>query len=220
MITLPRVVSAGAAPIQAQYQVFFMKKLWLNIIPGKDLVADQIFYYHQELPKYIRGYHKCTKQDAIKLAAVILRVRYNAQSQQALMSITNDLKEIVPFDLIKAQSQSEWKKNISSAYSADGRMTVEEAKNKFLQIIYQWPTYGSTFFEVKQSSEPTFPEVVIIAINKNGVNVIHPQTKVKLCSNYKIILKNVLCLNVTLLQFMVQIIKIISMYRNQKSIIF
>lgn len=57
-------------------------------------------------------------------------------------------------------------------------MTDLEAKSKFLQLIYQWPTFGSTFFEVKQASEPTHPEVVIAAINKNGVNIIHPQTKV------------------------------------------
>ena len=30
----------------------------------------------KELPKYILGYHKCTKDDAAKLAALILRVRF------------------------------------------------------------------------------------------------------------------------------------------------
>nr|XP_022919052.1 myosin-VIIa-like [Onthophagus taurus] len=167
----------SAAPIQAQYQVFFMKKLWMNTVPGKDPSGDEIFHYYQELPKYIRGYHKCTKQDAVKLAALIIRVRYMANLTDAMNAISTDLKEIVPIDLIKAQSSSEWKKQIGNAYSTDGKMTVEQAKLKFLQTIYQWPTFGSTFFEVKQSSEPTYPEIVNIAINKNGLNIIHPQTK-------------------------------------------
>lgn len=56
-------------------------------------------------------------------------------------------------------------------------MSAEEAKQQFLQIIYEWPTFGSAFFEVKQSTERNFPELVIIGINKSGVNIIHPQSK-------------------------------------------
>lgn len=154
-----------------------MKKLWLNTIPGKDKNADEIFYYPQELPKYLRGYHKCSKQDAIKLASYIYRIKFDDDATH-LQSVQHMLKELVPADVIKSQSTSEWKKSITAAYNSSPKMTVEEAKLNFLKHVYQWPTFGSAFFEVKQTTEPNYPEIVTIAINKNGVNIIHPVTKV------------------------------------------
>lgn len=153
-----------------------MKKLWINTVPGKDPNADQIFHYHQELPKYLRGFHKCSKEDAIKLAALILRTKVDTQAE-AQAYIQNAVKEILPLDLLTASSTSEWRKSILAAYVKDSNKTAEEAKLEFLQTIYQWPTFGSTFFVVKQTSD-AYPEVVLIAINRKGVNIIHPQTKV------------------------------------------
>ncbi|XP_048520826.1 myosin-VIIa isoform X2 [Dendroctonus ponderosae] len=167
----------SAAPVQAQYQVFFMKKLWVNTVPGKCPNADQIFHYHQEVPKYLKGYHKCSKQDAVKLASFILRARFDSNDNQVQSVIQNNYKEFIPQDLQKAASSSEWKKAITSEYLKLGNISIEQAKEGFLKAIYNWPTFGSTFFEVKQTTEPSYPEIVIIAINKRGVNIIHPQTK-------------------------------------------
>ncbi|KAL4712976.1 hypothetical protein ACJJTC_012046 [Scirpophaga incertulas] len=133
----------GITP-QFTYQVFFMKKLWTNTVPGKDREADVIFHFHQELPKLLRG---------------------------------QMLRELIPADLIKLQSSAEWKRAVVASYNQDAGMTPEDAKVTFLKVIYRWPTFGSAFFEVKQTTEPNYPELLLIAINKHGVSLIHPQTK-------------------------------------------
>jgi len=69
-------------------------------------------------------------------------------------------------------------------------MSPEDAKITFLKIVYRWPTFGSAFFEVKQSTEPNYPELLLIAINKHGVSLIHPQSKV-IKMRYFLSLRNV-----------------------------
>lgn len=167
-----------------------MKKLWINTLPEKDPYADQIFYYHQEVPKYLRGYHKCGKQDAIKLAALILRARFEDNFSEVQAALNHNVKEYIPVDIIKAASASDWKKSIFAEYR-NISISAEEAKTAFLKIIYQWPTFGSTFFEVKQTTESTYPEVIIIAINRRGVNIIHPLTKVSFLTYF--VSKNYFC---------------------------
>uniref|UniRef100_A0A8C3DKP1 Myosin VIIB n=1 Tax=Corvus moneduloides TaxID=1196302 RepID=A0A8C3DKP1_CORMO len=164
------------ASMTRTYEVYFMRKLWLNVAPGKDLKADTIFHYHQELPKYLRGYHKCSKDEAVQLAGLIYKVHFNNDRTQ-LAAIPKILKELVPENLLRAVSPDEWKKSIIAAYSKHEGKTVDEAKIAFLKMIQRWPTFGSAFFEVKQASEPNFPEIVLIAINKQGVSLIHPKTK-------------------------------------------
>lgn len=156
-----------------------MKKLWINTNPGKDENADEIFYFPQELPKFLRGYHKCDRANAVNLAALIYRSRYGNDKSQ-LAGAALQLQGLLPPDLIHLQSVNEWRKQIIAAYTKDEGKSPEQAKGAFLKSIYQWPTFGTAFFEVKQTTDSSFPEFVIIAINKNGVSIIHPQNKVNI----------------------------------------
>ena len=103
------------------------------------------------------------------------------------------LKDFLPSDLIDQLSSTDWRKVISevrssrsivmylqkimAAHNQSRNVSSEDAKLEFLRIVYHWSTFGSAFFEVKQTSDPTFPEQLLIAINKSGVNLIHPNTK-------------------------------------------
>eukprot|EP00117_Sycon_ciliatum_P034727 scpid4751/ scgid26450/ Myosin-VIIa; Protein crinkled len=165
-----------SAPINLSYQAFFMKKLWTDFAVGTDPNADKIFYYHQELPKFLRGYHRANKEDAAYLGSLVYQVKF-AQDKSAFQQIPQMLRELLPQDLIRLQSPEDWKKAIVAQYTKHASLSSDAAKSAFLKHISRWPTFGSAFFDVKQTTEPRFPESLLIAINKNGVNLINPATK-------------------------------------------
>ncbi|XP_032751558.1 unconventional myosin-VIIa isoform X4 [Rattus rattus] len=168
-----RPIKDGVVP-SLTYQVFFMKKLWTTTVPGKDPMADSIFHYYQELPKYLRGYHKCTREEVLQLGALIYRVKFE-EDKSYFPSIPKLLRELVPQDLIRQVSPDDWKRSIVAYFNKHAGKSKEEAKLAFLKLIFKWPTFGSAFFE--QTTEPNFPEILLIAINKYGISLIDPRTK-------------------------------------------
>ncbi|XP_058157161.1 LOW QUALITY PROTEIN: unconventional myosin-VIIb [Dasypus novemcinctus] len=164
------------APVTLPYQVYFMRKLWLHVAPGRDENADTILHYHQELPKYLRGFHKCSREDAVHLAGLICRARFEGDRAQ-LAAVPRMLRELVPRTSRASMSAEDWRKSVLLAYDQHAAKTAAEAKVAFLKWICRWPTFGSAFFEVKQTSEPSYPDIILIAINRHGVLLIHPKTK-------------------------------------------
>ncbi|XP_034557968.1 unconventional myosin-VIIa-like [Notolabrus celidotus] len=158
------------------YLVIFKRKLWFNVSPGKDLIADLTFHFPQEQPKYLRGYHNCTKEEMITLAGLLFRTQVDSDRSQFVM-IPKMLKGLVPADQIKLMSADEWKKHIISSYNKQSGITVDEAKIAFLKFISGWPTFGCAFFNVKQSSESSYPSNLWIAVSKQGVSLIDPVKK-------------------------------------------
>ncbi|XP_020564813.1 unconventional myosin-VIIa-like isoform X2 [Oryzias latipes] len=167
--------SAGVLP-PLTYQVFFMKKLWTNTVPGRDTMADSIFHYYQELPKYLRGYHKCSREEVHQLAALIYRVKFE-EDKSHFQDVSKVLKDLVPQDQIRLLSPDDWKRSIMTLYNKHSGKTREDARLSFLKVIYKWPTFGSAFFEVKQTTDPNYPETLLIAINKHGVSLIDLKSK-------------------------------------------
>jgi myosin VIIa len=193
--TFPTRVNDGH--IQCQYQLFFMKKLWINTVPGKDSNADEIFYYPQEVPKYLNAYYKVKKNyicsysrvlinsafsqvskvEAAKIAALIYRAQCGIDDSQ-LHRIHEILPRLVPEDLLAVQKVEDWRKQITQVYNGQVQLTESEAKLEFLKIIHEFPTFGSTFFVAKQATDSNLQETILIAINRHGFNIIHPVTKV------------------------------------------
>lgn len=47
------------------------------------------------------------------------------------------LRELIPSDLTKMQSTSDWKRSIVAAYNQDAGMSADDAKVTFLKVVYR-----------------------------------------------------------------------------------
>lgn len=99
----------------------FVCRLHFSLLPGQrkftfkiiisdcfELLAVSSFYL-QELPKYLRGYHKCSREEVFQLGALIYRVKFE-DDKSHFPTIPKMLRELVPQDLIRQMSPEDWKR--------------------------------------------------------------------------------------------------------------
>ncbi|XP_040163655.1 myosin-VIIa-like isoform X1 [Anopheles arabiensis] len=164
--------------IQCEYQLFFMKKLWLAVVPGRDRNADEIFHFHQEVPKVLQGYYQLTKEQVVDLAAYIFWAQYEVSDLALLSKSFHDfLPILIAKDAERLQKVDHWKRDIGAKIDSVKGITVSEAKLAFLKIMQQFPMFGSTFFVVNQATDQNLPAMLLIAINRTGFHLIDPHTK-------------------------------------------
>ncbi|KAH8271071.1 hypothetical protein KR018_006777, partial [Drosophila ironensis] len=154
------------------YQLHFMRKLWINNLPGEDLNGDIIFSYPQELHKYLKGYYPIDCEQASQLAGLV----YSADHEVSLQRLPEVLPRLVPEDLIPLQTVAEWRQQILPRLHHE-HLSEDQAKILFLQELSRFSCFGSTFFVVKQQNEDTLPESLLVAINSTGFHLLDLQTK-------------------------------------------
>lgn len=76
---------------------------------SRSLPTCELLFLWQELPKYLRGYHKCTREEVLQLGALIYRVKFE-EDKSYFPSIPKLLRELVPQDLIRQVSPDDWKR--------------------------------------------------------------------------------------------------------------
>uniref|UniRef100_A0A182W6G5 Myosin motor domain-containing protein n=1 Tax=Anopheles minimus TaxID=112268 RepID=A0A182W6G5_9DIPT len=163
---------------QCEYQLFFMRKLWINVVPGRDRNADEIFHFHQEVPKLLQGYYQLTKEQAVDLAAYMFWAQYEVSDLSLLgKSFHEFLPMLIAKDTERLQKLDHWKRDIVAKIDSVKGVSVGEAKLAFLKLMQQFSLFGSTFFVVKQATDQNLPPTLLIAINRSGFHLIEPHTK-------------------------------------------
>ncbi|CAH1245032.1 MYO7A [Branchiostoma lanceolatum] len=163
----------------AEYDLLFRRKVWTDVMVGEDSVADMRMHFFQELESFLSGHHKCSKSEAVQLAAYLYRVRFG----QAGFELHDDkktaevLKDLIPRDLLQIEPPEHWKQDIVATFNRHAGLNRDDAKLAFLRHVSTWPTFGSAFFHIERHDYRKYPEKLMAAVNRRGLMFMDQNSK-------------------------------------------
>jgi len=130
------------------------------------------YIYKQALYSVIESEYPCSLDDAVRLAGLQVQIVYgdHKPGSHVIGFLTKNLNQFVPNDLYPVKKPNEWEAAIFKAHAANTGKGPEEAKTEYLEIVKQWPFYGTTFYPpCKSIGNRRLPAKVIIGINAEGI---------------------------------------------------
>ncbi|XP_035693975.1 myosin-VIIa-like [Branchiostoma floridae] len=163
----------------AKYDLLFRRKVWTDVRVGEDPKADLRLHFFQELESFLSGHHKCSKSEAVQLAAYLYRVRFG----QTGFELHDDkktaevLKDLIPQDLLQIEPPDHWKQDIVTTFNRHAGLNRDDAKLAFLRHVSTWPTFGSAFFHIERHDNRKYPEKLMAAVNRRGLVLMDQNSK-------------------------------------------
>jgi len=151
----------------------FKKKIFLRDDDRE--MADSVAKHHvyiQALHSVIESEYPCTVEDAIRLAGLQVQITYGEHkaANHVVGFLSANLKNFVPKDLFNKNKPNDWEALIFKQHAQNSGKSEEEAKTEYLDIVKQWPFYGTTFYPpCKTIGKTRIPNKVIIGVNAEGI---------------------------------------------------
>jgi hypothetical protein len=151
----------------------FKKKIFLRDDEREmqDVTAKHHVYI-QALHSVIESEYPCSVEDAIKLAGLQVQIVYGDHKPGIHVPgfLTANLKQFVPKDLFATKKPNEWETLVFKAHALNAGKSEEDAKSEYLDIVKQWPFYGTTFYPpCRTLATKKIPSKVIIGVNAEGI---------------------------------------------------
>lgn len=151
----------------------FKKKIFLRDDEREmsDLIAKHHVYI-QALHSVIESEYPCSAEDALKLAGLQVQIVYGDHKPGTHTTgfLSTNLRQFVPKDLFQLKKPAEWESLIFKAHASNSGKSEEDAKTEYLDIVKQWPFYGTTFYPpCKTIGVKRIPNKVIIGVNAEGI---------------------------------------------------
>lgn len=157
----------------AAFAFIFKKKIFLR--DDEREMSDTVAKHHvyiQALWSVIESEYPCSIEDAIRLAGLQVQIVYgdHKPGSHSIGFLTQNLKQFVPKDLFPLKKPNEWESLIFKSHALSTGKSAEDAKTEYLEIVKQWPFYGTTFYPpCKSIGNRRLPNKVIIGVNAEGI---------------------------------------------------
>jgi len=165
----------GKEPLNEIPCAFIFKKKKIFLRDDEKEMADAVaktLVYIQALRSVIDSEYPCTPEDAIRLAGLQMQIVYGDHKPGTFVVgfLTQNLKQFVPKDLFPTKRPNDWEQAILKAHAQHIGKKVEDVQTEYLDIVKQWPFYGTTFYPpCKSIGNKKLPGKVIIGVNAEGI---------------------------------------------------
>lgn len=141
-------------------------------------------FYIQAVYNVITSNYPSNKEIAVKLGGIQLQLTVGDQNPEIHKSgnliESQSLKKYIPEHLLGTLKAEEWESNLFAEHLNHKGKDNNSLKLMYLDLVREWPYYGSTFFKARYIQNETFYKQdfegqVRIGINGNGLHLISPK---------------------------------------------
>jgi len=166
---------------ESPFAFIFKKKIFLRDDEREmgDHVAKNLVYI-QALYNVVESEYPCVGDDAVKLAGLQMQITYgdHKTGTHVIGFLIQNLRQFVPKDLFNAKRPNDWESAIFKTHAGNVGKSAEDAKTEYLDIVKQWPFYGTTFYPPCRSiGKQKTPNKVIIGVNAEGILLLKKKEK-------------------------------------------
>lgn len=184
--TLNRTTSRAAGLEDAEVEEFKLVYRPTAVLPLRvehGLTQPEAVHllYVQAVHHVVNSNYPCLTQTAVVLAGVQLQIQLGDQKPEHYDHIKEALDRYIPEHLRDKRKNEEWAADIHAAHQMHKGKDSLALKKAYLEVVQQWPFYGSTFFRVKGVPSQTsffkqeYQGTVVVGINHFGIHMIHPR---------------------------------------------
>ncbi|OQR67364.1 myosin-VIIa-like [Tropilaelaps mercedesae] len=160
-------------------QIFLFKKHLVidTLVDLTDPVEEELIF-HQLVYNVRLDRFPINVQEAAMLCSLRAQLDYGDYKGDTIVDYRKVMAQCLPMRLLKQISADA----VVAQHQILAGMSAPESKGAFLQFIRSWPLWGSSIFEVQQTTTCSWPKLLWLAVDQTGLHLLEIRTRNVLCT--------------------------------------